>query len=113
MECIEVFNYELPARLASESVAGRQITNDEVEKKFQSGVDIGEGDGIVKAKDVRYLGDNKFKIILTEGRKRQIRRMFKTVGCEIKDLVRVRIENIELGSLTEGQWRKLNNEEHY
>lgn len=84
-----------------------RITNDEVINKFKSGVDIGEGDGVVKARDIKYLGDNKFKIILTEGRKRQIRRMFKALGCEIKDLVRVRIGSIELGNLKEGCWKKV------
>ena len=84
-----------------------RITNDEAVNKFKSGVDIGEGDGIVKVKDVKYLGDNKFRIILTEGKKRQIRRMFKTIGCEIDDLVRVRIGNIKLENLGEGCWKKI------
>lgn len=82
-----------------------RITNNEIEGRIKRGVDIGEGDGVVKAKDVKYLGDNKFKIILTEGKKRQIRRMFKAVGCEIKDLVRVRIGDIELGNLAEGKYK--------
>ena len=77
-------------------------------KEFIEGVDIGDGDGIVRAKKVQYLGENKFKIILTEGKKRQIRRMFEAVGCEIKDLVRVRIGKIELGNLAEGKFKKIN-----
>jgi 23S rRNA pseudouridine2605 synthase len=80
-------------------------------EKIKKGVDIGEGDGIVKAKKVEYLGDYKFKLILTEGKKRQIRRMFKAVECEVIDLVRVRIGKIVLGGLKEGKWRKLTKEE--
>lgn len=81
---------------------------DGIVKEFMKGVDIGEGDGIAKAKNVKYLGNNKFKIILTEGKKRQIKRMFRTVGCEVKDLVRVRIGKLELGNLAEGKYGFLN-----
>jgi 23S rRNA pseudouridine2605 synthase len=88
-----------------------QITNDEIVRRLRKGVDIGEGDGVVRAKSLKYLGDNKFEIILTEGKKRQIRRMFRAVGCEIKDLVRVQIGNLQLGNLVEGKWRRLNSEE--
>ena len=85
-----------------------QITNDEIIKKLKEGIEIGDGDGVVRVKNIKYLGDNKFAIILTEGKKRQIRRMFKAVGCDIKDLVRVRIGNIELEKLPEGKFRFLN-----
>lgn len=78
---------------------------------FEKGIDIGEGDGKVKAKKMEYLGDNKFKIVLTTGKKRQIRRMFKVLGLEIVDLIRTRIGSIELGKLKIGEWRYLKNEE--
>ncbi|PKL72228.1 rRNA pseudouridine synthase [Candidatus Kuenenbacteria bacterium HGW-Kuenenbacteria-1] len=77
----------------------------EIIEKFKKGIDIGEGDGIVKAKEVIYLGDNKFKIILTEGKKRQIRRMFKNINFLVDDLVRVRISDWELGNLAEAKWK--------
>ena len=93
---VEISNFQFPI--------SKQFINDLI-LKFEKGVDIGEGDGIVKAKDIKYLGANKFKIILTEGKKRQIRRMFKSVGCDIKDLVRVRIGKIELGNLKEGKYK--------
>jgi pseudouridine synthase len=108
---VTITNYELPARFASESVAGRQITNDKIMKRIRKGIDIGGGDGTVRAKDIRYIGDNKFKIILTEGKKRQIRRMFKGAGCEIIDLVRVRIGNIKLENLAEGKFKYLTKKE--
>lgn len=79
----------------------------EIINSFLMGVDIGEGDGIVKAKATEYLGQGKFKIILTSGKKRQIRRMFKVLDLEIADLVRIRIGSIELGDLKTGQWRCL------
>lgn len=76
-------------------------------KKVKSGIDIGEGDGLVKAKKAEYLGAGNFKVILTDGKKRQIRRMFKMLGMEIEDLIRVRIGNLELGNLKEGEWKYL------
>ncbi|MEA3398829.1 MAG: pseudouridine synthase [Patescibacteria group bacterium] len=79
--------------------------------EFKKGIDIGKGDGIVKAQDIKYLGNNKFEIILTEGKKRQIRRMFKGLGFEVADLERTAISRLKLGSLKEGQWRKLNKAE--
>lgn len=71
------------------------------------GVDIGENDGIVKAKKIFYLGENKFKIVLTEGKKRQIRRMFQKINYKVIDLARVRIGDFNLGNLKEGRWEKL------
>ena len=79
--------------------------------KFKNGINIGEGDGIVKVKKIEYLRANKFKIILTEGKKRQIRRMFKALDFKVEDLRRVRVGNLKLGNLREGGYRKLNNKE--
>ncbi len=78
-----------------------------LEKKLTKGVDIGEGDGTVKAKEVKQISDNIFKIILTQGRKRQIRRMFKPLGYKVEDLKRTRINDIELGDLEESNWNFL------
>ena len=52
-------------------------------------------------------GEEVFSIILTEGKNRQIRRMCGFFGRAVKDLQRVRIENIKLGNLRPGQWRKI------
>jgi pseudouridine synthase len=83
----------------------------EIRRKFLQGIDIGEGDGIAKAKEIKEISDNKFKIILAEGKKRQIRRMFKVFGLEVIDLKRIRIGNIKLGNLSSGEWEYLNEEE--
>jgi pseudouridine synthase len=94
-----------------------KITNDEILKKINNGIDIGEGDGVVMVKQIKLLNFDKknylikYSIILTEGKKRQIRRMFKALDCHILDLVRVRIGAINLGGLKEGSWRYLTSEE--
>ena len=49
----------------------------------------------------------RFNIIITEGKKHQIRRMCAALGYQVKSLKRVRIMNIDLGSLKPNQFRKL------
>ena len=58
---------------------------------------------------VEQLSKYEFKIILTQGLNRQIRRMCEALGYEVYRLQRVRIMNIHLGNLPVGQWRDLTN----
>jgi 23S rRNA pseudouridine2604 synthase len=60
---------------------------------------------------VERIGKQKFRIILTQGINRQIRRMCQYLGFEVISLKRVRIMNIELGNLKEGEYRKVSKEE--
>ncbi|MBX0332429.1 23S rRNA pseudouridine(2604) synthase RluF [Pontibacter sp. HSC-14F20] len=60
---------------------------------------------------VEQLGANKFRIILTQGMNRQIRRMTETLGYEVQTLQRIRIMNITLAKLPLGQWRELTDDE--
>lgn len=53
-------------------------------------------------------GQTWLKIILHEGKKRQIRNMCAAIGHPVLRLIRVRIGPIELGALPAGQWRELN-----
>lgn len=55
----------------------------------------------------RQKGFTQLKIILREGRKRQIRRIANMLGHPVKSLVRERIGPISLGKLQSGQWRHL------
>jgi 23S rRNA pseudouridine2604 synthase len=60
---------------------------------------------------VQRLGARTFRMVLTEGRNRQIRRMCEAEGLRVKRLLRVRVMNIELGSLRSGRWRRLRDDE--
>ncbi len=59
----------------------------------------------LKPAKITLIDQNYFKMILTEGRKRQIRRMCAAVGLKTMGLKRVRIGNIVLGALPLGKWR--------
>lgn len=56
---------------------------------------------------VTRAGTASFRIVLTQGLNRQIRRMCSALGWRVKSLVRLRIMHIRLGSLASGAWRDL------
>lgn len=60
---------------------------------------------------VEKTGRNSFKIILTQGLNRQIRRMCEHLSYHVKSLHRVRIMDIHIGNLPPGQWRELSHTE--
>jgi 23S rRNA pseudouridine2604 synthase len=68
-------------------------------------------DTVTKKCHVQQQGKKRFKIILTQGLNRQIRRMCEYLGYEVMTLTRVRIMNVALGNLQVGKWRYLTNEE--
>ena len=55
--------------------------------------------------------ETTFHIMLTEGKKHQIRRMCANLGWDVVDLKRIRIMNIKLGNLGSGQQRKIKDKE--
>lgn len=61
----------------------------------------------LKPAKVTQINNEQLKLILKEGRKRQIRRMFDLVDIQILKLQRVRIGKVKLGPLPLGQWRTL------
>lgn len=61
---------------------------------------------------VEQTGKRQFKIVLTQGLNRQIRRMCEYFGYRVEKLVRTRIMNIELGNLKSGTYRNVTGEEY-
>ncbi|ASK32483.1 23S rRNA pseudouridine synthase F [Chryseobacterium sp. T16E-39] len=76
--------------------------------KMRNGVPI--LDTVTKKCEVEKVDDMTFRIILTQGLNRQIRRMCEYLGYEVKKLKRIRIMNIKL-DLPPGKWRDLTDEE--
>lgn len=77
--------------------------------KMSSGVAI--LDTVTRPCEVTQVDDRTFRIILTQGLNRQIRRMCETLGYEVVNLRRIRVLNITLGALRKGEWRELGTNE--
>lgn len=88
----------------------KEITSDFI-NKMSSGVYLDELDTMTRSCQVVKLSKNKFKIILTQGLNRQIRRMCKALGFRVRSLQRVRIMNIKLGNLKEDTYRDVSEAE--
>jgi 23S rRNA pseudouridine2605 synthase/23S rRNA pseudouridine2604 synthase len=56
---------------------------------------------------IKRISPRRFRMVLQEGKNRQIRRMVRKVGNEVTDLKRIRIASIKLGNLPSGGWRHL------
>jgi 23S rRNA pseudouridine2604 synthase len=77
--------------------------------KMSSGVEI--LGTTTKPCQTYQMDEFEFRIILTQGLNRQIRRMSKELGYRVERLIRNRIMNIDLTGLDKGKWRDLTNEE--
>ena len=60
---------------------------------------------------IQRLSSNRIRMVLQEGRNRQIRRMLRKVGNQVKQLHRTRISNIKISDLKPGAWRHLTGKE--
>lgn len=61
--------------------------------------------------EVTRISDRRFRIVLKEGKNRQIRRMAGKLGYQVTGLKRVRVANVKLGRLKQGAWRYLTEKE--
>ncbi|MCG9970190.1 23S rRNA pseudouridine(2604) synthase RluF [Christiangramia crocea] len=85
----------------------KPITSDFI-KRMANGVPI--LDTVTRKCEVEKLGKHTFRIVLTQGLNRQIRRMCEFLGYEVTSLKRIRIMNVEL-DIPVGKWRDLTREE--
>ena len=79
-------------------------------RKMRAGVDI--GDAVTRPCKVIRMGHRSFRIVLTQGLNRQIRRMCEALGYHVRTLKRIRIMNIRLGNLEWGKYREVEGEEY-
>ena len=85
--------------------------SDDLIKRFEEGIYLKDLEQTTRPAKAEKLSDYTFKVILTQGLNRQIRRMCKACGAEVRNLKRVRVVNILLGNLKPGKWRELTKEE--
>lgn len=83
--------------------------NDRFAQRMSNGIPI--LGTVTKKCKVEIINSTTFKIILTQGLNRQIRRMCEYLGYEVTKLKRTRIMNVELGTLKVGEWRELSTDE--
>ena len=74
-------------------------------KRLNHGLSL-DGKALLPAQVV-WQNEDQLKFILHEGKKRQIRRMCELVGLKVTGLKRIRIGQLKLGALPQGQWRYL------
>jgi len=81
--------------------------------KLRRGVEL--DDGVAKAVDARSVGraGGRFavRVVMTEGRKREVRRMLEAVGLPVRRLIRTRVGPVRLGRMKAGELRDLSHDE--
>jgi 23S rRNA pseudouridine2605 synthase/23S rRNA pseudouridine2604 synthase len=91
-----------------EVVVENTISNNML-RKMERGISL---DGVMtRPCRIKRFSERRFRIILQEGRNRQIRRMVQSLGNRVVTLKRLRMANIRLGHLAEGRWRYLSEHE--
>ena len=97
-KCEKEYEVEVAADLTAERV-----------RKVEKGVSLERQK--TQATQVMVLDTRRARIILREGKNRQVRKIFGKVGCEVTSLKRVRVKNLKLGRLKIGEWRELSKNE--
>ena len=78
---------------------------------MEAGVFLSELNRKTKPCKIEIIGKYTFKIILTQGLNRQIRRMCQELGYKVNALQRIRVANVTLGRLRPGTFRRVSGEE--
>jgi len=89
---------------------GRSLDADLLDR-LRHGLEL-DGEALRPAQ-VEWLNEDQLRFVLTQGKKRQIRRMCELVGLQVLGLKRVRIGAVVLGDLPPGQWRYLRADETF
>ncbi len=84
---------------------------DKVLALLRHGLEL-DGEALKPAK-VSWANEHQLRVVLQQGKKRQIRRMCEAVGLQVLGLKRVRIGSVVLGKLPVGQWRHLRADERF
>lgn len=79
--------------------------------KMEQGVFLRELETTTRPCEISKIGKYTFRVVLTQGLNRQIRRMCRELGFQVRSLKRVRVMNIVLGDLHPGEYRELSAQE--
>ena len=93
------------------SVNGHEKEYRDFIKRMSGGIYLKELDRTTRKCVVEKISDRTFRIILTQGLNRQIRRMCAECGYSVTKLTRIRIMNVQLGDLKTGEYRELDGKE--
>lgn len=85
--------------------------SDDFLSKMANGIYLKELEQTTRPCRIEAVGKRTFRIVLTQGLNRQIRRMCEASGQEVLSLKRVRVANVELGKLKPGEYRVVSGEE--
>lgn len=85
-----------------EAVLKKELQFDDIQK-LENGVDI--GDYFTMPAKVKRISNNKVRITISEGKNRQVRRMFEAVGNKVVELKRISIGKLDLNGIKEGQFK--------
>lgn len=85
--------------------------SDDFLSKMANGIYLKELEQTTRPCRIEAVGKRTFRIVLTQGLNRQIRRMCEASGQEVLSLKRVRVANVELGKLKPGEYRLVSGEE--
>lgn len=77
--------------------------------RMQEGI-VDDGERL-RAKSVEFIDAGLYNIVLTEGKKREVRRLFAACGCPVRRLVRMAVGPLKLGSLSTGRFREVSEAE--
>ncbi len=95
-----------------EIILNSDINNRQIKKLLEGAIiDIDDKKYLVKAKKIKKLTSKKIEITLTEGKKRQIKKMIEDIGLKVLELKRTRLAGLSLHGLNEGKWRHLTSKE--
>ena len=88
----------------------KEITPDFL-SKMAKGIYLKDLDVTTRECEIEKIGKFTFRIILTQGVNRQIRRMCQNCGFQVKNLKRIRVMNVLLGNLKPGEYREVTENE--
>lgn len=85
--------------------------SDEMLARFEKGIYLKDLDVTTRPATVEKISEYTFKVIISQGLNRQIRRMCQACNCKVTSLKRIRVVNVLLDELKSGQFRELNEAE--